>query len=91
MRQFALLQAQRDQRVADRLEAVEATFNAQLDKQRRLASWLSVLSPTMVAQGVLLDIAGTSTVRFDRFRAEARPFSSNGVAISSRACSMRRR
>jgi len=74
MRQFALLQAQRDQRVAERLEAVEATFNAQLEKQRRLASWLSVVSPTMIAQGVLLDIAGTSTVRFDRFRAEASSF-----------------
>ena len=74
MRQFALLQAARDQRVADRLEAVEATFNAQLEKQRRLASWLSVLSPTMVAQGVLLEIAGTSTARFDRFRREASSF-----------------
>jgi ABC-2 type transport system permease protein len=74
MRQFALLQAERDQRVADRLEVVEATFNAQLEKQRRLASWLSILSPTMIAQGVLLDIAGTSAVRFDRFRAEASSF-----------------
>ena len=74
MRQFALLQAARDERVADRLEAVEATFNAQLEKQRRLASWLSVVSPTMVAQGVLLDIAGTSTARFDRFRSEASSF-----------------
>ena len=68
MRQFALLQAERDQRVADRLQAVEAAFNAQLEKQRRLASWLSVLSPTMIAQGVLLEVAGTSTERFDHFR-----------------------
>jgi len=74
MRQFALLQAQRDQRVADRLQAVEATFDAQLEKQRQLASWLSLLSPTMIAQGLLLDIAGTSSVRFDRFRAEASSF-----------------
>jgi ABC-2 type transport system permease protein len=74
MRQFALLQAERDRRVADRLQAVESTFNAQLEKQRRLASWLSVLSPTMVAQGVLLDVAGTSTTRFDRFREEASTF-----------------
>ena len=74
MRQFAMLQAQRDQRVADRLQAVESTFNAQLDKQLRLASWLSVLSPTMVAQGVLLDVAGTSRSRFDRFREEAASF-----------------
>lgn len=74
MRQFALLQAQRDRRVAERLEAVEATFNAQLEKQRQLASWLSVLSPTMIAQGVLLDVAGTGNRRFDHFRAEASSF-----------------
>ena len=74
MRQFALLQAERDQRVADRLQAVEAAFNEQLARQRRLASWLGVLSPTMIAQGVLLETAGTSTTRFDRFRAEAASF-----------------
>jgi len=33
-----------------------------------------VLSPTMVAQGVLLDVAGTSTFRFSQFRAEAAEF-----------------
>ncbi|HWI17186.1 MAG TPA: DUF3526 domain-containing protein [Vicinamibacterales bacterium] len=74
MRQFALLQAQRDQRVADRLQSVEATFNEQLKKQQHLASWLSVLSPTMIAQGVLLDVAGTSTYRYEYFRHEASKF-----------------
>ena len=74
MRQFAMLQAARDRQVADRLQAVEATFDAQLQRQQRLASWLSVLSPTMVAQGVLLEAAGTSASRFDHFRAEARAF-----------------
>jgi ABC-2 type transport system permease protein len=74
MRQFAMLQAARDQQIADRLQAVEATFDAQLQRQQRLASWLSVLSPTMVAQGVLLEAAGTSASRFDHFRAEARAF-----------------
>lgn len=74
MKQFALLQADRDRRVADRLQAVEALFDAQLRKQQRLASWLSVLSPTMVAQNVLLDVAGTSTFRFDHFRAEVTVF-----------------
>jgi ABC-2 type transport system permease protein len=74
MRQFALLQADRDRRVAERLQAVEASFDAQLQKQRRLASWLSVLSPTMIAQGVLLDVAGTSTNRFEHFRAETAAF-----------------
>jgi len=74
MRQFALLQAQRDQRVADRLQAVDAAFDAQLRRQQRLASWLSVLSPTMIAQGVLLDIAGTSSVRFEHFRGAVSAF-----------------
>lgn len=74
MRQFAMLQAERDRRVAERLEAVEASFDAQLRKQQRLASWLSVLSPTMVAQNVLLDVAGTSTFRFDHFRSEVTAF-----------------
>jgi ABC-2 type transport system permease protein len=74
MRQFAMLQAARDRQIADRLQAVEASFDAQLHRQQRLASWLSVLSPTMVAQGVLLEAAGTSASRFDHFRAEARAF-----------------
>lgn len=74
MKQFALLQAARDQKVADRLEAVDATFDAQLRRQQRLASWLSVLSPTMIAQGVLLDAAGTSTHRFDHFHAQVAAF-----------------
>ena len=74
MRQFALLQARRDQQVADRLQRVEAAFDAQLDRQRRLAGWLSVVSPTMVMQGVLLDVAGTSANRFEHFRAAAAGF-----------------
>ncbi len=74
MRQFALLQAERDRQVAERLQAVESSFDAQLRKQRQLASWLSVLSPTMVAQNVLLDVAGTSTFRFEHFRAEVTAF-----------------
>ena len=74
MKQFALLQAARDQKVADRLQAVDATFDAQLRRQQRLASWLSVLSPTMIAQGVLLDAAGTSTHRFDHFQEQVAAF-----------------
>ena len=74
MRQFALLQARRDQQVADRLQRVEAAFDAQLERQQRLAGWLSVLSPTMVMQDVLLDVAGTSANRFEHFRAAAEAF-----------------
>ena len=74
MRQFAALQAARDRQVADRLQAVEAAFDAQLRRQRRLASWLSVLSPTMVAQQVLLESAGTSASRFEHFERSAATF-----------------
>jgi ABC-2 type transport system permease protein len=74
MRQFALLQAARDRQIADRLHALEAAFDAQLQRQQRLASWLSVLSPTMIAQQVLLESAGTSTTRFDHFAAAAAAF-----------------
>ena len=74
MRQFAALQAARDKQVADRLQIVEAAFDAQLQRQQRLASWLSVLSPTMVAQGVLLEAAGTSANQFEHFRAAAAGF-----------------
>ena len=74
MRQFALLQAARDTQVADRLERVEAAFDAQLARQQRLAGWLSLLSPTMVAQGVLLDAAGTSARQFEHFQQAAAAF-----------------
>ena len=74
MRQFALLQAARDKQIADRLRAVESAFDVQLDRQQRLASWLSVLSPTMIAQQVLLESAGTSATRFRHFDLTAASF-----------------
>lgn len=74
MRQFALLQAARDRQIADRLQTLESSYRAQLQRQRRLAWWLSVLSPTMIAQQVLLESAGTSTTRFDQFAAAAAAF-----------------
>jgi ABC-2 type transport system permease protein len=74
LRQFAQLQAARDRQVAERMQAVESAFAAQLQRQQRLASWLSVLSPTMVAQGVLLDVAGTGASRFSSFEAAAKDF-----------------
>jgi ABC-2 type transport system permease protein len=74
MRQFARLQAARDAQVAEKLQQVDAAFDAQLRRQRQLASWLSVLSPTMIAQDVLLEVAGTSASRYERFDAEASAF-----------------
>jgi ABC-2 type transport system permease protein len=74
MRQFAMLQAARDRQIAERLQAVETAFEQQLQRQQRLASWLSVLSPTMVAQGVLLETAGTGRTRFEHFNAAASRF-----------------
>ena len=74
MRQFARLQAARDAQVAAKLQQVDAAFDTQLRLQRRLASWLSVLSPAMIAQDVLLEAAGTSASRYERFGAEASAF-----------------
>lgn len=74
MRQFARLQAARDQQLADRLHAVDSAFDAQLARQQRLAGLLSVLSPSMIAQQVLLEIAGTGTSRFNAFEAAAAQF-----------------
>ena len=74
MRQFAQLQAARDRQIADRMQEVDRSFEQQLQRQRRLASWLSALSPTMVAQQVLLDAAGTGTSRFEWFETSARAF-----------------
>lgn len=77
MRQFAMLQAARDRQVADRLQTVEAAFDRQLERQTRLASWLSVLSPTMVTQEALLETAGTGRARFEHFEAEVKQFQSS--------------
>ena len=74
MRQFALLQTARDKQVAERMQAVDAAFNAQLQRQRRLASWLGIVSPTMVVQGVVLDAAGTGVARFEGFRDQVAAF-----------------
>lgn len=74
MRQFAQLQAARDRQVAERMREVEQTFDRQLQRQQRLASWLSVLSPVMAAQGLLLDIAGTGRGRFEHFKSAAAEF-----------------
>lgn len=74
MRQFAQLQAARDRQVADRMQEVEAAFEQQLQRQRRLAMWLSVLSPTTITQTVLLETAGTGNTRFDTFKAAAKQF-----------------
>jgi ABC-2 type transport system permease protein len=74
MRQFAMLQAARDRQIAERLQDVEAAFDQQLQRQQRLATWLSVLSPTMLAQGVLLETAGTGRTRFEHFNAAAARF-----------------
>ncbi len=74
MRQFAMLQAVREKQIVDRLQAVESAFERQLERQQRLASWLRVLSPTMAAQAVLLDLAGTGTSRFAHFESAAEAF-----------------
>lgn len=50
-----------------RVEDVIAAHDAQLARRRRLTDWLSFLSPALLAQGALTDIAGTSDARYASF------------------------
>ena len=92
MRQFALLQAERDRKVADRLQAVEAVV-------RRAAA--QAAAPGLVAQRAVADDGGAECVAGcgghehvslrSLPRGGRRRFSSDGRRTSSRACSMPRR
>jgi ABC-2 type transport system permease protein len=70
LRQFARIQVDRDREIARRLGQVAEAFDRQRERQRRLADWLGLLSPTMLAQGLLMDAAGTSTEHHDHYRAQ---------------------
>jgi len=74
LQQFALLQAARDAEVARLLAPLVERHEARLEAQRRLVSRLRYLSPTMLAQGAMLDSAGTSGARYRHFLADAGRF-----------------
>lgn len=81
LRQYALLQAARDQEVARRMAPLIAQFGATVERQRRLVSLLRPLSPALVTSDVLEQVAGTSSERgrdflgqVDAFRSEWQAF-----------------
>ena len=74
MRQYAMLQTIRDREVAKRSEPLRAAYDRQLGLQRRLMARLQYLSPAILMQLALTDIAGTSGDRHRRFHAQATDF-----------------
>lgn len=68
MQQYAMLQDIRDTEVNRRMQPVLAQHEGQLARQRRAVSGVQFLSPIMVMQLALTDIAGTGDVRYARFR-----------------------
>jgi ABC-2 type transport system permease protein len=74
LRQFALLEAARDAEVLRRLAPVTEALERQQERQRRLTNRLSWLSPTMVAQLAMVDVAGTGPERHRHLRGEVERF-----------------
>jgi ABC-2 type transport system permease protein len=74
LRQYALLQAARDEEVAQRLAPVVARYQAAVETQLRIASLAQFLSPAMVVSSVLQQAAGTSRDRADDFAAQVAAF-----------------
>lgn len=63
LRQYALLQAARDQEVERRLRPLLDEWEAALERQRWWVERLQVLSPPVMASAVLTDAAGSGTDR----------------------------
>jgi ABC-2 type transport system permease protein len=74
LQQFAVLQAARDEEVARRLQPVLEQYEAQLARQHAFVDRLRYLSPTILAHGALVDIAGTSGWRHRDFTEQAGRF-----------------
>lgn len=74
MRQYALLQAARDEEVARRLVPVVAELEGAVDRQRRLVAAARYLSPAMIASDGLQQAAGSSSERARDFLAQVAEF-----------------
>ncbi len=60
--------------VARRVEPLLARYDAQLQKQQGVVNQLRFLSPAIVTQEAMNDLAGTGTARYRRFSAQANSF-----------------
>jgi ABC-2 type transport system permease protein len=74
MRQYAMLQAVRDREIARRAAPLQAVYDRQLARQRRTISALQYVSPAILMQLALTDIAGASGDRHRSFHAQATAF-----------------
>jgi ABC-2 type transport system permease protein len=74
MQQYAALQNTRETMVARRLQPTLAAFAAQREERRTFAARLQYVSPAMLAQCALSEIAGTSEARRQMFEAQAVAF-----------------
>lgn len=81
LRQYALLQAARDQEVARRLAPVVQRFEVAVDRRRRVVAALRALSPAMVVSDGLEQAAGTSGDRGRDFLAQVDAFRSEWQAF----------
>jgi ABC-2 type transport system permease protein len=74
MQQYAALQNTRETMVARRLQPTLTAFAARRDDRRAFAAGLQYLSPAMLAQSALAEIAGTSERRRQVFETQAVAF-----------------
>lgn len=71
---FAMLSLAKNELVGRALQPVLARFDAQLDAQRRFTNRFRFLSPAILMQGALNDIAGTGLARYQHFMTQVDGF-----------------
>jgi len=67
---FGMLRMARDEEVSRKLKPVLDRFNAQIARQGVFVSRLRYLSPALLMQEALYDVAGTGGARYQHFRAQ---------------------
>lgn len=67
----AIVNVAKQEEVARRFRAIRQRFDEQLSKQQSLLSACSFLSPAILAQAALYDIAGSGTARYRHYLSQA--------------------
>ena len=71
---YAMLRVAREEKIAEQLAPVVARFDEQLERQQALIGWIGYLSPTVLTHRAFMDIAGTGSDRYTRFKEEVNRF-----------------
>jgi ABC-2 type transport system permease protein len=71
---FAMLSIAKDELVGRALQPVLARFNSQLAAQHQFTNRLQFLSPAIVMQSALYDLAGTGVARYQHFLTQVESF-----------------